>query len=273
MKVLDRLEVLAGISTNSYEETARGISDGTWDGMKVSERKKYVKDHPTSRFAKDPKYGFAKPKEFPAGKYPVKNKMLSEEDKQILKIGKYPVATPDDVDALLDYPFNKRPDMLKKVFRNGYKSDSVKGFIDDYVKHAPIDLLLWDGLMYALPSQDRLRAQQEAVRSPQLEQGIIDLIHEADEKGLKRMQDYAKSYPEVGNTIRKAVTFWVNKYKNIAQITKRRNEDGTSYYNIFLDFDNPKKYAKRKWSSQELKSANVVNRILGKRTINLSGAV
>ena len=62
-KVLDRLEVLAGI-TNNYEEVARGISDGTWDGMNGSERRKYVKEHPTSRFAKDPKYGFAKQTDF-----------------------------------------------------------------------------------------------------------------------------------------------------------------------------------------------------------------
>ena len=55
MKVLDRLEALAGIKPEIEE--SRGISDGTWDGMKESQRKKYVKDHPTSRFAKDPKYG------------------------------------------------------------------------------------------------------------------------------------------------------------------------------------------------------------------------
>ena len=55
-KILDRLEVLAGVKPEVEE--ARGISDDTWDGMNSSERKKYVKDHPTSRFAKDPKYGF-----------------------------------------------------------------------------------------------------------------------------------------------------------------------------------------------------------------------
>lgn len=271
MKALDRLEVIAGVKPEIEE--SRGISDGTWDDMRMTERKKYVKDHPTSRFAKDPKYGFAsKTNKFPAGKYPVKNKMLSERDKQILKISKYVAATPEDINTLLEYPFDKKPTMLKKVFKNGYKSDSVKGFLDSYVKNDPVQLLLWDKLMFALPAKHRLRAQQEAIKSPKLRQDIVDLIHSADEKGLKRMQDYAKSYPEVKDTIRKAVSFWVNRYKNIAQITKKRGEDGVQY-SVFLDFDKPGKYAKRRWTSQELKSASVVNKILGKHTINLSGAI
>ena len=48
MKVLDRLEVLAGIGDNNYEEVARGISRSTWEDMKKSDQKKYVDAHPTS---------------------------------------------------------------------------------------------------------------------------------------------------------------------------------------------------------------------------------
>lgn len=50
-KILDRLEVLAGVKPEVEE--SRGISDGTWNGMNSSERRKYVKEHPHSRFAKD----------------------------------------------------------------------------------------------------------------------------------------------------------------------------------------------------------------------------
>ena len=50
-KILDRLEVVAGVKPEIEE--SRGISDGTWNGMNSSERRKYVKEHPHSRFAKD----------------------------------------------------------------------------------------------------------------------------------------------------------------------------------------------------------------------------
>ena len=57
-EILNRLEVLAGLNTEIEE--ARGISDGTWDSFKMTEKKKYIKEHPHSRFALDPKYGMTK---------------------------------------------------------------------------------------------------------------------------------------------------------------------------------------------------------------------
>ena len=61
-EILKRLAVTSGLEDETEVETARGISDSTWDGMKYNERRRYVKDHPMSRFALDPKYGFAKRK-------------------------------------------------------------------------------------------------------------------------------------------------------------------------------------------------------------------
>ena len=65
-EVLNRLAVLAGLDEDTEEcveiEESRGISDDTWDSFKMNEKRKYVKEHPTSRFAKDPKYGMIKRK-------------------------------------------------------------------------------------------------------------------------------------------------------------------------------------------------------------------
>lgn len=77
MKELNRLAVIAGID---FVEEARGISDDTWDGMSNSKQKKYIKEHPTSRFAKDPKYGYAKKVEVKKKKYTIKNPKLKSAD-------------------------------------------------------------------------------------------------------------------------------------------------------------------------------------------------
>ena len=61
-EVLNRMMVMAGLESEVQIEESRGISDSTWDSFKMIEKRKYVKEHPTSRFAKDPKYGMVKRK-------------------------------------------------------------------------------------------------------------------------------------------------------------------------------------------------------------------
>lgn len=81
MKALDRLETVAGIKPEVEE--SRGISDGTWDGMKESQRKKYIKDHPHSRFAKDPKDA---PKVKPVDGFSKALNKLADDTKREIKI-------------------------------------------------------------------------------------------------------------------------------------------------------------------------------------------
>lgn len=54
-KILNRLEVLAGIKT-PYEETARGLSEENFKALSPTGQIKYIKEHPNSKYGKDPKW-------------------------------------------------------------------------------------------------------------------------------------------------------------------------------------------------------------------------
>ena len=61
-EIINRMAVIAGLDDleDKNIETARGISEKTWNSYKYNQKRHYVKEHPDSIYALDPKYGFAK---------------------------------------------------------------------------------------------------------------------------------------------------------------------------------------------------------------------
>ena len=56
-KVLNRLEVLAGLKDNEVEvEEARGLSEENFKALSPIQQIKYIKEYPTSKYGKDPKW-------------------------------------------------------------------------------------------------------------------------------------------------------------------------------------------------------------------------